>query len=220
MVDAGDSKSPAARRAGSIPAPGTRLEKPPLHCSGGFLFGFSAYSRKSSATRLPLTPKTTRRDMQSGMMVTAGQTNHMIAGHTMWNPAYRQARLAKHGQELRTGNGRLHRREVMCMLASASASHQRGLFIHSRTIFALRLGKPVGGIPRPFLPDWPRGQTQRLCLAPPGQQAAWLPETSRLKASPGILTCSLRCASDRGFRSPPLAPSSSQTTSVAVLSGG
>lgn len=32
----------------------------------------------------------TRRDMESGMMVTAGRTNHMIAGNTMWNPAYRQ----------------------------------------------------------------------------------------------------------------------------------
>jgi hypothetical protein len=28
LVDAGDSKSPAARRAGSIPAPGTISEKP------------------------------------------------------------------------------------------------------------------------------------------------------------------------------------------------
>ncbi len=33
---------------------------------------------------------TTRRDMQSGMMVTAGRANHLIAGNTMWNPAYRQ----------------------------------------------------------------------------------------------------------------------------------
>ncbi|MBY4796707.1 type IV secretion system protein [Burkholderia multivorans] len=32
----------------------------------------------------------TRRDMQSGMMVTAGRTNHLIAGNTLWNPAYRQ----------------------------------------------------------------------------------------------------------------------------------
>ena len=28
--------------------------------------------------------------MQSGMMVTAGRTNHLAAGNTMWNPAYRQ----------------------------------------------------------------------------------------------------------------------------------
>lgn len=43
-------------------------------------------------------PKTTRRDMQSGMMVTAGRTNHMIAGNTMWNPAYRQHVLQNMGK--------------------------------------------------------------------------------------------------------------------------
>lgn len=32
----------------------------------------------------------TRRDLESGMMVTAGRTNHMIAGNTMFNAAYRQ----------------------------------------------------------------------------------------------------------------------------------
>lgn len=32
----------------------------------------------------------TRRDMQSGMMVTGGRLNHLVAGNTMWNPAYRQ----------------------------------------------------------------------------------------------------------------------------------
>ena len=35
-------------------------------------------------------PMTTRRDMQSGMMVTARRANHLVAGNTMWNPAYRQ----------------------------------------------------------------------------------------------------------------------------------
>lgn len=34
-------------------------------------------------------------------------------------------------------------------------------------IYALRLGNPFGCIPRPFLPDWPRGQAQRLRLVPP-----------------------------------------------------
>lgn len=53
-------------------------------------------------------------------------------------------------------------------------------------ISALRLGNPFGCIPRPFLPGWPRGQAQRLRLVPPpGRQAAWLPEASRVKASPG-----------------------------------
>ena len=71
-------------------------------------------------------------------------------------------------------------------------------------ISALRLGNPFGCIPRPFLPDWPRGQAQRLRrVPPPGRQATWLPEASRVKASPGILTRSLRCASGCGFRSRP-----------------
>ncbi|KAG1583219.1 hypothetical protein G6F46_015135 [Rhizopus delemar] len=43
-------------------------------------------------------PKTTRRDMQSGMMVTAGRTNHVIAGNTMRNPAYRQHVLQNMGK--------------------------------------------------------------------------------------------------------------------------
>jgi type IV secretion system protein VirB6 len=37
-----------------------------------------------------MNPMSTRRDMQSGMMVTARRGNHLIAGNTMWNPAYRQ----------------------------------------------------------------------------------------------------------------------------------
>ncbi|OAI20332.1 hypothetical protein A1359_21075 [Methylomonas lenta] len=37
-----------------------------------------------------INPMSTRRDMQSGMMTTARRGNHLIAGNTMWNPAYRQ----------------------------------------------------------------------------------------------------------------------------------
>lgn len=37
-----------------------------------------------------LNRQTTRRDMQSGMMVTGGRLNHLAAGNSMWNPAYRQ----------------------------------------------------------------------------------------------------------------------------------
>lgn len=36
--------------------------------------------------------------MQPGMMVTAGRSNHMIAGNTMWNPAYRQHVLQNMGK--------------------------------------------------------------------------------------------------------------------------
>jgi len=35
-------------------------------------------------------PRSTRRDLQSGHMVTARRHNHMIAGNTAVNPAYRQ----------------------------------------------------------------------------------------------------------------------------------
>ena len=35
-------------------------------------------------------PASTRRDMQSGQMVTARRANHLMAGNTAWNPAYRQ----------------------------------------------------------------------------------------------------------------------------------
>ncbi len=53
---------------------------------------FDAVTFKSMAQDIGnvVNSRTTRRDMQSGMMVTAGRTNHMIAGNTMWNPAYRQ----------------------------------------------------------------------------------------------------------------------------------
>lgn len=37
-----------------------------------------------------LNRQSTRRDMQSGMMVTAGRMNHLVAGNTILNPAYRQ----------------------------------------------------------------------------------------------------------------------------------
>ena len=35
-------------------------------------------------------PMSTRRDLQSGMMTTARGLNHVIAGNSVWNPAYRQ----------------------------------------------------------------------------------------------------------------------------------
>ena len=38
LVDAGDSKSPAARRAGSIPAPGTRYKSAVFQKTRGFFF--------------------------------------------------------------------------------------------------------------------------------------------------------------------------------------
>lgn len=43
-------------------------------------------------------PVSTRRDLQSGMMSTAGRLNHLAAGNTMWNPAYRQHVLQNMGR--------------------------------------------------------------------------------------------------------------------------
>jgi type IV secretion system protein VirB6 len=48
-----------------------------------------AVSPIRTAARIANAPST-RRDMESGMMVTAGRTNHLAAGNTLWNPAYRQ----------------------------------------------------------------------------------------------------------------------------------
>lgn len=42
--------------------------------------------------------QTTRRHMQSGMMVTAGRLNHLVAGNTLWNPAYRQHVMSNMGK--------------------------------------------------------------------------------------------------------------------------
>lgn len=43
-------------------------------------------------------PVSTRRDLQSGMMTTAGKLNHLVAGNSMWNPAYRQHVLSNMGK--------------------------------------------------------------------------------------------------------------------------
>ncbi|WP_281661161.1 type IV secretion system protein [Microvirgula aerodenitrificans] len=50
-------------------------------------------------------PMTTRRDMQSGMMVTARRGNHMVAGNTMWNPAYRQHVMSNMGKNWGKASG-------------------------------------------------------------------------------------------------------------------
>ena len=42
--------------------------------------------------------QSTRRDMQSGMMVTAGRLNHLAAGNTLVNPAYRAHVMANLGK--------------------------------------------------------------------------------------------------------------------------
>lgn len=66
--------------------------------AGGISFGAVTFRNMAEGVGNAVNPKTTRRDMQSGMMVTAGRTNHMMAGNTMWNPAYRQHVMANLGK--------------------------------------------------------------------------------------------------------------------------
>ncbi len=61
--------------------------------------------RGMSAARNFVDPMTTRRDMQSGMMTTARRSNHMVAGNTMWNPAYRQHVLQNMGKNWGRASG-------------------------------------------------------------------------------------------------------------------
>jgi type IV secretion system protein VirB6 len=49
--------------------------------------------------------RSTRRDMQSGQMVTAGRTNHLVAGNTMFNPAYRQHVMQHLGKNWGSASG-------------------------------------------------------------------------------------------------------------------
>lgn len=90
----------------------------------------------------------------------------MIAGNNHVGFNLSATRLAEHGQELGTGNGRLHQRSVMCCVRIGLAISEAFSFMGAH-IPALRLGNPFGCIPRPFLPDGPRGQAQRLRLVPP-----------------------------------------------------
>lgn len=51
---------------------------------------FGQLARGAMSPARAINAPSTRRDMQSGMMVTGGRLNHLVAGNTMWNPAYRQ----------------------------------------------------------------------------------------------------------------------------------
>ncbi|WP_274503449.1 type IV secretion system protein [Xanthomonas campestris] len=62
---------------------------------GGLVAGASGIG---SAVVGAVNPVSTRRDLESGMMVTAGRTNHLIAGNTVWNPSYRQHVLTNVGR--------------------------------------------------------------------------------------------------------------------------
>lgn len=66
--------------------------------AGGISFGAVTFRSMSEGIRNTINPKTTRRDLQSGQMVTAGRLNHLVAGNTMWNPAYKQHVLQNIGR--------------------------------------------------------------------------------------------------------------------------
>ena len=71
--------------------------------AGGISFGAVTFRAMANSVN----PKTTRRDMQSGQMVTAGLSNHLVAGNTLLNPAYKQhvmENIGKNWSNARGGN--------------------------------------------------------------------------------------------------------------------
>lgn len=73
--------------------------------AGGISFGAVTFRNMAEGVGNAVNPKTTRRDMQSGQMVTAGLSNHMVAGNTMWNPAYKQHVLENMGKNWGNAKG-------------------------------------------------------------------------------------------------------------------
>ncbi|PZT16807.1 conjugal transfer protein TraH [Stenotrophomonas maltophilia] len=51
-----------------------------------------------NTVRQVVNPMSTRRDLESGMMVTAGRLNHLAAGNTAWNPRYMQHVMGQFGK--------------------------------------------------------------------------------------------------------------------------
>ncbi|CAJ7575534.1 type IV secretion system protein VirB6 [Burkholderia pseudomallei] len=66
--------------------------------AGGISFGAVTFRSMGEGIGNTVNPKSTRRDLQSGQMVTAGRLNHLAAGNSMWNPAYRQHVLQNLGK--------------------------------------------------------------------------------------------------------------------------
>ncbi|KRB10407.1 hypothetical protein ASD87_14475 [Achromobacter sp. Root170] len=66
--------------------------------AGGVAFDAVTFRTIAQNNAAVVNPATTSRNMHSGMMVAAGRTNLMIAGNTMWNPAYRQHVLQNMGE--------------------------------------------------------------------------------------------------------------------------
>lgn len=69
--------------------------------AGGMAIGAVTLSQLLSPLRRPaqaINPKSTRRDLQSGMQSTAGRLNHLAAGNTVLNPAYSQHLMRQMGK--------------------------------------------------------------------------------------------------------------------------
>lgn len=62
---------------------------------GGMLARASGLSRAAANT---INPVSTRRDLESGMMVTGSRLDHLVAGNTVWNPRYTQHVLGQFGK--------------------------------------------------------------------------------------------------------------------------
>lgn len=66
----------------------------------------------ASAARSMVDPRSTRRDLESGHMATARRMNHLAAGNTMLNPAYRQHVWSQAGKNWgRPRGGRVRNRD-------------------------------------------------------------------------------------------------------------
>lgn len=79
--------------------------------AGGIALDALTFRSMAQSIGNVLNPETIRGDMLSGMMVTAGRINHMIAGNTMWNPAYRQHVLQNMGKNWGPATGGTHNGE-------------------------------------------------------------------------------------------------------------
>jgi len=64
-----------------------------------------ALSSAASGARNIVDPRSTRRDLESGHMVTARRGNHLIAGNSVANPAYRQHVIAQAGKNWSRARG-------------------------------------------------------------------------------------------------------------------
>lgn len=118
-------------------------------------------------------------------------------------PSVPATRLAEHGQKLGAGYRRLSQRRIACHLPLHWPRFRRGPFISSGKSprFAWATSSVASRV-RSCRTGCGAGPAASPCSYPL-PQAARPPDGSRVKATPGILTRSLRSASGCGFRSRP-----------------